>query len=71
MPGFHFCTWVFSSSLSGNIFLVVQRLLVALASLVVENRLQSTNSVVVEYRFSFPLARELFLDQRSNLCSLH
>ena len=50
----------------------VCRLLIAMASLVVEHRLWSKwVSVVVANRLSCSSACEIFLDQGSNLCPLH
>ena len=50
----------------------VHRLLIAVASLVIERGLQGTlASVVVGHRLSCPTAHGIFLDQGSNLCSLY
>ena len=45
---------------------VVHRLLIVVASLVAEQGLQSTGSVVVAHRHSYSVARGIFLDQGSN-----
>ena len=47
------------------------RLLIAVASLVAEHRLYSTDSVVKAHRLSCSVACGIFLDQRSNPCLLH
>ena len=79
------CTQAFSScSEQGLLFLVVCRLLIAVASLccraralgarasvVVAHRLWSTSSVVVSHRLSCSTACGIFPDQGSNPCSLH
>ena len=49
----------------------VCRLLLALASLVAEPRLQSTGSVVVVLGLSYPETCGIFPDQGLNLCPLH
>ena len=46
-------------------------ILVAVASLVLEHWVNSTDSVVVAHRLSFPVACGIFLDQGSNPCPLH
>ena len=71
--GLHCCTWAFSScSEQGLLFVAVCRLLVAVASLAVEHRLQGTQaSVVVAHVLSRSAACGIFLDQGWNLCPLH
>ena len=65
--------WAFSScSEQGLLFIVACRLLVAVASLAVEHRLQGTQaSVVVAHVLSRSAACRIFLDQGWNLCPLH
>ena len=71
--GFHYCTRTFSScDEQGLLFAVVLGLLIAVASLVVEHRLESTwVSGVEACGLSCPLACGIFLDQGLNLCLLH
>ena len=47
------------------------RLLIAVASLVVEYGLWSTDSVIVAHKLSCPVACGIFLEQGLNLCPLH
>ena len=79
------CAQAFSScGEQGLLFVVVRELLIAVASLVVEHRLQgmqasvvvacglwSAGSVVVAHRLSCSVACEIFLDQGSNQYPLH
>ena len=63
----------------GILFIVVHGFLIAVASLVAENRLQACGlqqlqpmgSVVVALGLSCSIACGIFLDQGSNLCALH
>ena len=48
-----------------------QGLLIAVASLVSEHRLWSTDSIVVGHGFSYPVARGIIPDQGVNLCHMH
>ena len=58
------CVWAFSSCC--EVGFAVHRLLIAVASLVVEHRFLSAGSVL-----SSSPACGIFLDQGSNLCPLH
>ena len=82
--GLHFCPWAFSSCCNWLPFVLVPRLLIAVASLVAENRLesiwastvgawgsQSTGSAVAGHRLSFSEAPGIFPVQGSNPCLLH
>ena len=72
MLGLHCCTGFSPVVESGVYFLVdLRRLLVAVASLVVKYKLQSTVSIVVAYRLSCSPACGIFPDQWWNLCLLH
>ena len=55
----------------GLLFVVVRGLLIAVASLVVEHRLWSADSVVVAHGLSCSAACGIFPDQGSNPCPLH
>ena len=77
---FHFCMcWVFISALSlplvatsgGYALVEVQRLLIAVDSLIEEHGLWSVGLVVVVHRLSCPVTCGIFLDQESNPCPLH
>ena len=66
------CTWAFSScDVEGLLFDTVHGIFIAVASLVVEHRLQvlglqqlqRTGSVVVAHELSFSMACEVFLDR--------
>ena len=59
----------FSCSKQGLLFIVL-RVLIVVAFLVAEHRLQSMGSVVVAHEFSCPAACEIFLDQGLNWCLL-
>ena len=66
------CRTAFSSCREqGLLFVAVCRLLLALASLVAEHRLQSADSVVVALGLSCPETCGIFPDQGLNLCPLH
>ena len=55
----------------GLLFVVVLRLLIAVASLVVEHGLWSMGSVVAAHSLICPLTRGIFLDQELNPCAPH
>ena len=67
------CVQAFSScSERGLLFVAVRRLLIAVASLVAEHRLQGGKaSVVVAHRLSCSTTCGIFPDQGSNLCPLN
>ena len=53
--GFHYCLWAFSSCSKWDLlFLAMHRLLIPVASLVVEHRLQAAGLVVVAHRLTCP-----------------
>ena len=55
----------------GCSLVAVPRLLIVVASPVVEHGLYSAGSAVVVHRLSCPVARGVFLEQGLNLCPLH
>ena len=55
----------------GYSLVVVQGLLIAVASLAVEHGLWSVGSIVVLHQLRCWVAREIFLYQESNLCLLY
>ena len=66
------CLWDFSScGEPGLLILAMGRLLVAVASLVSEHRLQSAGSVAVEHGLSCCVTCEIFWDQGLNPRALH